>query len=256
MPYITVADCSIFYEDIGIGEPILFLHSGYSRGIIAFCGQIQPFFHTYRCLLPDFRGHGRTTSDSKDWDTPIIAEDMAGFLQALGISKAHLIGYSLGGGVALHLAAKHPELVKSIITIGCGGEADPTGSEAYEPEALIQSHQEAVIERIKSLHYDAHGGDWQHHMRMSVRDWRLYPSLSSGDWAKLTMPMLLIGGENDTFASLEKLAAMQRKCAQAEVFSVPGGSHRPHMPTEQVQAVNQRMLDFLQKAYEPPRIHN
>ena len=46
MPYQQVGDCSIFYEDNGIGDPILFLHSAYSRGIIAFSGQIQPFFHS------------------------------------------------------------------------------------------------------------------------------------------------------------------------------------------------------------------
>ncbi len=247
MPYQQVNDCNVYYEDIGTGEPILFLHSGYSRGIIAFGGQIQPFFHTYRCLLPDFRGHGRTTSESRDWDTPIIAEDMAGFLHALGIGKTHLLGYSLGGGVALHLASRHPELVKSVITIGCSGQADPTGSEDFEPEALIKNHQDAVIERIKNLHMDAHGGDWQHHMRMSVRDWRLYPHVSDDDWSRLTMPMLLIGGEHDTFASPEKLAYMRGKCPQAEIFSVPDSGHRPHMPTEQVKVVNERMLDFLKR---------
>jgi pimeloyl-ACP methyl ester carboxylesterase len=247
MPCQRVKDCSVFYEDIGIGEPILFLHSGYSRGIIAFGGQIQPFFHTYRCLLPDFRGHGRTTSESRDWDTPIIAEDMAGFLQAIGIAKAHLIGYSLGGGVALHLAAKHPGLVKSIITIGCGGVADPTGSEDFTPEALIANHQDEVIQRMKTLHADAHGGDWQHHMRMSVRDWKLYPSLTELDWSRLTMPMLLIGGENDGYASPQRLMDMKCKCPQAEIYSVPGAGHRPHMPTEQVKEVNARMLDFLKR---------
>ena len=247
MPCQQVKDCSIYYEDIGIGEPILFLHSGYSRGIIAFSGQIQPFFHTYRCLLPDFRGHGRTTSINRDWDTPIIAQDMAGFLRALGIEKAHLIGYSLGGGVALHLAAAHPELVKSIITIGCGGSADPAGSEDFTSEALIANRQDALIERIKVLHADAHGGDWQHHMRMSVRDWRLYPSLTEKDWQCLRMPMLFIGGENDGYASLQKLKDMQSKCPQADIYSVPGASHRPHMPTEQVKEVNERMLDFLKR---------
>ena len=90
MPYIKVRDCDIFYEDFGTGDPVLFLHSAYSRGIIAFCGQIQPFFHTYRCLMPDFRGHGRTRSVNKNWDTPTIAEDMACFLQALEIEKVHV----------------------------------------------------------------------------------------------------------------------------------------------------------------------
>lgn len=247
MPYSQVGDCSVFYEDIGMGKPILFLHSGYSRGIIAFGGQIVPFFHSYRCLLPDFRGHGRTVSENKDWDTAVISEDMAAFIQGLGIEKVHLIGYSLGGGVALHLAAKHPEMVESITTIGCGGVIDSTGADDFEPEALIQNNQIDFIERIKVIHQEAHGGDWQHHMRQSVKDWKNYPNLSDGDWTKLTMPMFLIGGEKDTYASEERLLSMKKHCPQAEVWVVPGGSHRPHMPMEEGKEVNTRILKFLGK---------
>lgn len=245
MPRCQVNDCSIYYEDIGIGDPILFLHSSYSRGIVAFSGQIQPFFSSYRCLLPDYRGHGRTRSDKKDWDTPTIAEDMAGFLGELGIAKAHLIGYSLGGGVALHLAARHPELVRSIITIGCGGIADPRGADEYEPEALLRNKQTVTIEKIKALHAEAHGGDWQHHMRQSARDWRLYPQLNDADWQKLTMPMFLIGGETDEYAAEDRLLAMRERCPQAQVWVVPGCGHRPHMPTDKAKEVNERMLAFL-----------
>ncbi len=247
MPYMQVEDCSVFYEDIGIGQPILFLHSGYSRGIIAFGGQIQPFFHSYRLLLPDFRGHGRTRSGRREWDTPQICEDMVGFLSALGIEKVHLIGYSLGGGVALHLAAKYPHMVHSITTIGCGGIADPIGADDYEPEALIRNNEKGFIELIKTLHADAHGGDWQQHVRQSALDWRRYPCLSEKDWTKLTMPMLLIGGENDIYASYEKLRDMQMRCPQAEILIVPGGGHHPHMPMDQIKEINTRILEFLQK---------
>lgn len=245
MPYQQVGDCSIFYEDFGIGDPVLFLHSSYSRGIIAFGGQTQPFSGVYRCLMPDFRGHGRTRCESKDWDTPMIAEDMAGFLRALNIEKAHLIGYSLGGGVALHLAARYPELVRSIITIGCGGVADPTGADEYEPEALIRDNQTEFIERMKVQNADAHGGDWQHYLRQSARDWRLYPHLSDTDWLKLSMPLFCIAGENDPFTTPQRLLDMQRRCPQAQLWVVPGCSHRPHMPTENVKEVNIRMLEFL-----------
>lgn len=245
MPYLQTDDLSVFYEDFGVGEPILFLHSGYSRGIIAFSGQIQPFFHSYRCLMPDFRGHGRTRCESKDWNTPMIADDMANFLRLLKIDKAHLIGYSLGGGVALHLAAKYPELVHSIITIGCCGFADPTGADDYEPEALIKNNQSELIELMKVQHAEAHGGDWQYFMHQSAQDWRRYPDLSENAWSKLTMPMLFIAGEHDPFTSRQRLLDMQVRCPQAEIWAVPSCSHRPHMPTENAKEVNDRMLDFL-----------
>ncbi len=245
MPYQNVASCSIFYEDIGIGDPVLFLHSGYSRGILAFGGQIQPFSNQYRCLFPDFRGHGRSRGGSERWSTPQIAEDMAFFLKCMGIKGAHLIGYSLGGGVALHLAAKHPEMVRSMITIGTGGVADPSGADDYEPEALLTHGKTELIRRMEVLHAEANDGDWQRFMRLSALDWRLYPCLSDVDWERIAMPMLLIGGENDSFASPQHLREMQAKCPHAEIWSVPGTGHRPHMPMEQVRVVNERMLTFL-----------
>ena len=80
----------------------------------------------------------------------------------------------------------------------------------------------------------------------------IFPRLSDDDWSRLTMPLLFIGGEQDRFASPLKLQEMKSKCPHAEIWSVPGGSHRPHMPTEQVQEVNARMLAFFDE-YERNR---
>lgn len=245
MPSQRVRDVDIHYEEVGLGDPVLFLHSGYSRGILAFGGQIQPFSQGWRCLYPDFRGHGRTRGGHHAWDTAVLAEDMLRFMDALAIRRAHLIGYSLGGGVALHMAARAPGRVRSIITIGCGGVADPTGVEAYTPQAIEQADSTALIARMLALHGEANGGDWRRFMHNSAEDWRKYPALSDADWARLTMPMLIIGGEHDTFATPQRLAAMQARCPQARIETIPDGGHRPHMPMEQVQRVNGLMLAFL-----------
>ncbi len=146
------------------------------------------------------------------------------------------------------MAAKYPGMVRSVVTIGCGGEADPAGADDFEPEALLKGKNEAFIEMIKALHGSAHGGDWQEHCRQSAGDWRNYPRLTQEDWHRITMPMLAIGGEKDIFASREKLLELQRRCPQAELLIVPGGSHRPHMPMEQCIEVNQRILGFLKTA--------
>lgn len=63
MPYAELNGLNVFYEEFGRGETVLFLHSHFSRGLLAFSGQILPFSGQYRCLYPDFRGHGRTTCD-------------------------------------------------------------------------------------------------------------------------------------------------------------------------------------------------
>lgn len=247
MPRQQIRDLSVHYEDIGSGAPILFLHSSYNRGILAFACQMQAFSDQYRCLIPDLRGHGRTRSASLEWSTPQMANDMAAFLTSMGIASAHLVGYSLGGGVALHMAAMYPGRVRSITTIGCGGVADPSGADDYEPEALESSGQTAFIERMKTLHAEAHGGDWRQYLRESARDWRRYPDLSDEQWRRLTMPMLLIAGENDSFAPEDRLLRIRDRCPQAEILIVPGGSHRPHTVAEQPMLVNQRILSFIAK---------
>lgn len=68
--------------------------------MLAFSGQIQPFYAAgYRCLYPDFRGHGRAKCNNMMWNSAMITEDMIGFLDRLKIEKVNLIGYSTGGGL-------------------------------------------------------------------------------------------------------------------------------------------------------------
>ena len=69
MPYADINGLNIYYEEFGRGETVLFLHSHFSRGLLAFSGQILPFSGKYRCLFPDFRGHGRTTCDDLTWNS-------------------------------------------------------------------------------------------------------------------------------------------------------------------------------------------
>ena len=83
MPYAELNGLNLYYEEFGRGETVLFLHSHFSRGLLAFSGQILPFSGRYRCLFPDFRGHGRTTCDDLNWNSRMVADDMAMFLDKL-----------------------------------------------------------------------------------------------------------------------------------------------------------------------------
>lgn len=246
MPYQRINDLDVFYEEFGYGEPILFLHSGYSRGILAFSGQIQPFYSAgFRCLYPDFRGHGRTKCKDMRWDSALLAEDMICFLDSLKIDKVNLIGYSTGGGVAYYMASKYPERINRIISIGNGGVIDSDGTEDFMPEALLKQGAHDFIENVKCLHAEAHGGDWQEYLRQEVKDWKVHPCMGDEEWARITIPMLLIAGENDYYATKERLEKIKSKCPQAEIFIVKNCGHGPHFPNEEGKMVNDKMLAFL-----------
>lgn len=242
MPYVRLNDLNMFYEEFGKGETVLFLHSHFSRGLLAFSGQILPFAGNYRCLYPDFRGHGRTMCENLDWNSRMMADDMANFLDALEIKSAHLIGYSCGAYVGCYMAAKYPEKVKSLITIGGGAYPRADGAEEFLPESLISRNDTDFIEDMKLRHYEAHKGDWKTYLRNTVSDWQSHPSLSEEEWGRIKCPAFFINGENDPFGTC---AELQDKVPHATVYEVKDGGHRPHFVGEQIEEINALMLEFL-----------
>ena len=242
MPYAKLNDLNLFYEEFGRGTPVLFLHSHFSRGLLAFSGQILCFAGRYRCLYPDFRGHGRTTCENLTWNSRMIADDMAAFLDAMEIPSAHLVGYSCGAYVGCYMAAKYPGKVKSLVTIGGAAYPRPQGAEDFLPEKLIEQHETDFIEDMKARHQQAHRGDWQTYLRMTVDDWKSHPSLTKKEWASIQCSALFINGEHDTLGTCTEL---QEKVPSAKIYEVKGGGHRPHFIGEQVQEVNALIADFL-----------
>ena len=246
MPYAQVNDVNIYYEEFGRGETVLFLHSHFSRGLLAFSGQIIPFSGKYRCLFPDFRGHGRTKCEDLTWSSPKIADDMAAFLDKLGIEKAHLIGYSCGAYVGCYMAAKYPQKVKSLVTIGGAAFPRPAGAEDFLPENLLKNHSLDFIEDMKTRHAEAHRGDWQTYLRNTVTDWQQQPSLTEEEWKNINCPVFFINGEKDPFGTCEEL---QAKVSSAKIYKVPGGSHHPHFVGEQIDDINKMILEFISRSF-------
>jgi pimeloyl-ACP methyl ester carboxylesterase len=232
----------MFYEKMGINDPIIFLHSHYSRGILAFTSQMLDFQKDYTCYFPDFRGHGRTRCENLEWNTPQLADDILDFMNALYIPKAHFIGYSCGSNVALYCAVKEPNRIATLTTIGTSGFACPTGADEYEPERLLEN---GMISQMIERHQEAHKGNWQEFMRQSAKDWRLYPQLTPEQLSNINCPALFITGEHDDFAGEEKVKQLSNLVKGSKYYVVSGGSHRPHMLRENPILVNDTIHQFL-----------
>lgn len=245
MPYVQVKDLELFFEKMGTGDPVIFLHSGYSRGILAFASQLFDFQKVYTCYYPDFRGHGRTRCENLEWNTPQLAEDILEFMNLMNIPQAHFVGYSLGASVALYAAVNIPERVATITTIGHSGFSDPTGAEEFEPEWLIEHGKQDIIDQMIERHEDAHQGNWQEFMRQSAIDWQLYPQLTVEQISSIRCPALFIAGEHDGFANEGLLKRLTSLVKDSQYLVVPGGSHRPHMLRESPILVNDAILQFL-----------
>lgn len=247
MPHITCNNMDMFVEQLGVGFPVIFLHSGFSRGILAFASQILDFQSKYACYFPDFRGHGRTRSDSLEWSTPQHAEDIIALMNQLGIQQAHLIGYGMGGGVGLYCAIHHPDRVTSLTSIGQSGYVASYGSEEFEPEWLLENDGHAFIRLMEDRHRDAHKGNWQEFLRQKLKDWRTYPQLSEEQFRGISCPTLFIAGQHDPYAPEEDVMKVTSLIPNSRYLIVEGGSHRPHMIREQPILVNDTILSFLEE---------
>jgi pimeloyl-ACP methyl ester carboxylesterase len=133
--YADVNGVHLYYEIHGTGRPLILLHGGLGSGEMF--DPVLPIYATgHRVILPDLQGHGRTADVDRPLDIRTMADDIAGLIDALGLERPDVLGYSLGGGVALQLAVRHPERVGRLVIVSAHARRD-----AIDPALLAQQGQ-------------------------------------------------------------------------------------------------------------------
>ena len=113
MPQVDVDGLTINYDVQGEGEPLLLIpYTSADHACYAF--QLGAYTEHFSCIAVDLPGSGESTAPSGPYSTETYADQVASFLEAIGIDSAHVAGVSLGAAVGLHLAARHPTRVRSL----------------------------------------------------------------------------------------------------------------------------------------------
>src|SRR5690348_13398274 len=99
MPKISANGIEVYHEVQGEGEPLLFIH-GLGSGTRDWEYQVEHFSRSFRVIAYDLRGHGQSEKPAGPYTVPLFAADASALLAALDVSSAHVVGVSLGGGVA------------------------------------------------------------------------------------------------------------------------------------------------------------
>lgn len=121
--YAPVNGIKLYYEVHGTGEPLILLHGG--LGSTEMFSQILPVLSQGRQVIAaDLQAHGRTADVSRPMTFEAMADDIAALIKYLGLRKTDVMGYSLGGGVALRLAIQHPELVNNLVVVSTAFRRD------------------------------------------------------------------------------------------------------------------------------------
>ena len=143
--YAEVNGIRLYYETHGTGRPLILLHGG--LGAIEMFGPNLPALAKDRQVIAvDLQGHGRTADIDRPLSVELMADDIAALIRHLRLSRPDIMGYSLGGGVALQIAIRHPDVVGRLVVV-----STPFRRNGFYPEILAQQGQvnAAAAEALK-----------------------------------------------------------------------------------------------------------
>ncbi len=113
MPTVRANNVNLYYETQGEGEPLILIpYLAADQACYAF--QVGDYAKHFRCISVDLRGAGQSDKPATPYSTELFADDVAAFMQAIGVERAHVSGLSLGAAVGMWLASKHPARVKTL----------------------------------------------------------------------------------------------------------------------------------------------
>src|SRR5215813_10385794 len=131
MPKVKANNVRLNYEQQGAGEPLLLIpYLSADHACYAF--QVAEYAKHFTCITVDLRGTGESDRPEGPYSTELLADDIAAFAQALGVSRVHVAGLSLGAAMGMWLAAKYPERVKSLSLHSSWPASDPYVKAAVE----------------------------------------------------------------------------------------------------------------------------
>lgn len=219
----------IRYEAIGSGPPLVMLHGATTSGRATFAAQIPALAESFALFLPDARGHGGTRWDAADgFPAAALVDDIAGFVDALGLETFHLLGYSMGGMTALSFAARAPEQVLTLVVAGVSPDREPRASvtrRLMDPDRIERDDPAWAAEMTRSLDPVQGPGAWRRLARAVADDVATQPLMTPGELRAITAPALVICGDRDPLVPVGQAWELSRQVRDGRLFVAPDSGH-------------------------------
>jgi pimeloyl-ACP methyl ester carboxylesterase len=257
----------LYVEETGSGDAIVFVHELHSdyRG---WEQQVRWFARFYRTVTYNARGYppSDVPGDPGVYGLPFVVHDIAAVVKTLGVSKAHVVGSSMGAYAALHFGLMYPQLARSLVVSGVGSGSPPADRAAWvsESEAMARAYLEqgsaAVAEvagrgptRLQLQRKDPRGfQEFLSHLREHCAEGKARtiagyqarrPSLQdfANEFKGLRIPVFLIAGDEDE-PCLETTLWLKRTLPNAGLWICPNSGHAVHL--EEPAAFNRNVGDF------------
>ena len=261
--YVSANGIDIHYLDQGEGEPLVLLHGGmvstnpiWTGVPIAYASHMDTLAEHFRVIAPDTRGCGKTRHTGGPISFDLLAEDVAALIDALGLQRPLIAGFSEGALTATVLGIRHPEAVRAIVNHAGFDAFDPenTGLVAAmrqilggspdatepDPDAAARGFEASeqmrpMFELLKRDQDSGQGeGHWRTYLRLSWDRTTQSPGYTYADLAKITVPTLILTGDRDDFCTVEQAVTAYRQLPDGELAILPGHGH--YIPPAAIQA--------------------
>lgn len=233
----TPGPVDIYYREVGDGQPLIFLHGGWGYQIYPFETQIADLGKSYRIIIPDRTGYGRSRRINQllpDFHSRAASETFS-LIKALNLERPILWGHSDGAVIAAMMAITKPSELRGVILEAIHFYRVKPASRGYF-ETMV-SHPETLGDRVKMVLANDHGDDyWWDLIRLNGRAWLNIADQSqspeqdlySGRLAELSIPTLIIHGANDPRTEPGELDAVRAALPSATFKLIEDGGHSPH----------------------------
>ena len=216
----------LFYRDSGSGDPLLLLHGFTGSGDDwkhVFPNQIEG----HRAIVPDLRGHGRSTNPGGFFKFADVARDIFALLDRLGIDHVKAIGMSAGANTLLHMATQQPSRVSAMIHVS-GTPRFPDQARAIMRTMIEEGRSPEEWAEMRARH---HLGDnqiralWRHAREFA--DDRHDMNFTAATLFTITARTLIVHGDRDPLYPVEQAVELFRGIPDASLWVVPNGGHGP-----------------------------
>jgi pimeloyl-ACP methyl ester carboxylesterase len=265
MPVVQANGIDINYEVQGEGEPLVLIpYLAADQACYAF--QVAEYAKHFTCYSVDLRGAGLTSKPEGEYTTELLADDVAAFMRAAGVGQAHIFGVSLGAAAGTWLAAKYPELVKSLQLHSAWDKTDPFLTVIVEGWRIVAEALDSVTEMVVKAVFPfcltpelyAARPEYVDALADFVRS-RPMPPVdalmrqsgavlghdATGILGSIQAPTLITYGRHDIVTSTRFAAPLTEGIANTELIVFEDCAHAAIY--ENVERFNAQTLDFLQR---------
>jgi pimeloyl-ACP methyl ester carboxylesterase len=239
--HVEVNGASIHYSLYGSGnsDALLLLHGGLGAAE-DFGGQIEALAAAYKVVAIDSRGHGRSTDDDQPYGYHLMAGDVMGVMDSLGIAKAAVVGWSDGGNIGLDLAINNPDRLTKVFALGANYQTSGVRPSVFH-DALIGEFVGAAAAQYARISptpdaFEAFSGK-------VFEMWGSQPAYTEEQLAGIAVPFLIAAGVYEEAIDEAHSKRMAELIPGAQLLLIDNASH--FALWQQPEAVNEAILAFL-----------